>query len=282
MLLRSSFLVLMLPMLGVLTPSLPSMAEQDPTEVLRSLVQANEERDLRGMAALLAQDDDIISYGILGRTYVGWSALARDLQQEFDSVSRLAIEIKQLQVWKKGETAWFAMELDYRRFEGNLPPQLLTLRETGVLERRHGSWVVVSWHESMRGPSVLERVNQPLSGDQAQGGYTSVPDLSGEWDVQEDERSYRATLDRLGNGPYSWQGGRIVTTRVAGRTWQGTWQQPGNDREGGFELLLSEDGNEARGVWWYTRVGERRNIPPRQHGGTYLWKRITPAPAQAR
>ena len=271
----------MLPMLSALALALPSMAEQDPTDVLRSLVQANEQRDLPGMAALLAQDDDIISYGILGRTYVGWSALARDLQQEFDSVSRLAIEIKQLRVWKKGEMAWFAMELDYRRFEGNQSPQLLPLRETGVLERRHGSWVVVSWHESMRGPSVLDRVNQPLSGDQVQGSNTSVPDLSGEWDVQEDERSYRATLDRLGNGPYSWQGGRIVTTRVSGRTWQGTWQQPGNDREGGFELLLSEDGNEARGVWWYTRVGERRNIPPRQHGGTYLWKRMTYAPAQA-
>ena len=216
MLLRSSLLVLTLTMLGVLAPSLPSMAEQDPTEVLRSLVQANEERDPPGMAALLAQDDDTVSYGIGGRTYVGWSALARDLQQELDSVSRLAIDIKQLRVWKNGERAWFAMELDYRRFEGNQPPQLLPLRETGVLECRRGRWVLVSWHESMRGPSVLERVNQPLSGDQVQGSYTSVPDLSGEWDVQEDERSYRATLDRLGNGPYSWQGG---TDRDHPRRW---------------------------------------------------------------
>jgi len=65
-----------------------------------------------------------------------------------------------------------------------------------------------------------------------------------------------------------------MTTQRTGRKWQGTWQQGGNDREGGFDLLISEDGQEARGVWWYTRVGEHHNIPPRQWGGTYHWKRM--------
>ena len=45
------------------------------------------------------------------------------------------------------------------------------------------------------------------------------------------------------------------------------------------EVLLSEDGKEAKGVWWYTRVGNHKNIPAREHGGTYQWKRITPVPA---
>ncbi len=31
-------------------------------------------------------------------------------------------------------------------------------------------------------------------------------------------------------------------------------------------------------VWWYSRVGEHKNIPPREHGGTYTWKRLTPIP----
>ena len=65
-----------------------------------------------------------------------------------------------------------------------------------------------------------------------------------------------------------------MTTQYEDRRLQGTWKQPGNDREGAFEVILSEDGTEANGIWWCTRVGTRDNIPPRQHGGTYLWKRV--------
>ena len=50
-------------------------------------------------------------------------------------------------------------------------------------------------------------------------------------------------------------------------------------REGGFEVLLSEDGTQAKGIWWYSRVGTQKNIPPREHGGTFVWKRVTPPPA---
>jgi hypothetical protein len=107
-----------------------------------------------------------------------------------------------------------------------------------------------------------------------------APNLSGEWEVLEveDDKRYKTTLDKSGNGPYTQHGGRFTTTSFADRLWQGTWQQPGNDREGGFELLLSEDGTQAKGVWWYTRVGTHKNIPPREHGGSYQWKRLTPVP----
>jgi hypothetical protein len=108
----------------------------------------------------------------------------------------------------------------------------------------------------------------------------AITDLSGEWEILEveDDKRYKATLDKSGNGPYTQHGGRFTTTKFADRLWQGTWQQPGNDREGGFELLLSEDGTQAKGVWWYSRVGTHKNIPPREHGGTYHWKRLTPPP----
>ena len=105
------------------------------------------------------------------------------------------------------------------------------------------------------------------------------PDLSGEWKIQEEDKSYQATLDQHGNGTYTWQSGRIVTTEFSDRRWQGTWHQTGNNREGEFELLLSEDGIQAKGVWWYTRVGDRSNIPPRQWGGSYVWDRLTSIPA---
>ena len=253
-----------------------------PEEVLRTLVRANAERDLSTMARLMAHDGDAINYTIGGRKYVGWAEFARDMRNEFESVARLEIPITEMKVWTRGAMAWFAMELDYIRYVGSGRTQertVLPLRETGVLERRADGWVLVAWHESLRGAVGAAPVSDA-------GQSVSVPpaglaaDLSGEWDIQEEERSYRAVLNRDGNGTYTWQNGRITTTGFADRIWQGTWNQPGNDREGGFELLVSEDGAQAKGVWWYTRVGEKNNIPPRQWGGSYAWKRVGAAPTK--
>ncbi|MGH7255919.1 MAG: nuclear transport factor 2 family protein [Nitrospirales bacterium] len=263
-----------------------SVSPTDPESVLRTLVKANERKDLSTMSRLMAHDSDQVNYSIGGRKFVGWDAFADEMRLEFEAVSRLEIPIRDLQVWVRGNVAWFAMELDYIRYFGDGAAQqntLLPLRETGVLERRAGDWVVVAWHESFRegGPSYA-------GNDGSGGGHppeavvTAVPsptlDLSGKWEIQEEDKSYVATLDREGNGSYTWQNGRIVTIQVTGGLWQGTWHQAGNDREGAFEVRLSEDGSEARGVWWYTRVGDRNNIPPRQWGGTYLWKRLESKP----
>jgi hypothetical protein len=254
--------------------------ELGPEEVLRTLVRANAEKDLTTMAKYIAQDPDMISYTIGGRKYVGWSDFAKDMQLEFDSVDRLDIPITELKIWTREQTAWFSMELDYIRYGGHTDNQktVLPLRETGVLERRNGRWVLVAWHESLRSATDLRATatdgRPPF---QNRISTNEKPDLSGEWTIQEEDKTYVATLDRDGNGTYSWQGGRITTTNVRDRRWEGTWHQSGNDREGGFEVLLSEDGMEAKGVWWYTRVGDRANIPPRQWGGPYTWKRTGPS-----
>jgi hypothetical protein len=204
-------------------------------------------------------------------------------------VEKLEMPITGLKVWTKDDLAWFAMELDYIRYVnegGQLHHTVIPLRESGVLEKRQGQWLLVSWHESLRAanwPAVAH--TRPAAGTAqlvADPGVLRDPvaDLSGEWEILEveDDKRYKATLDKSGNGPYTQHGGRFTTTKNADRLWQGTWQQPGNDREGGFELLLSEDGTQAKGVWWYSRVGTHKNIPPREHGGTYQWKRLTPPP----
>jgi ketosteroid isomerase-like protein len=256
---------------------------------VRALVKANAEKDLPAMSRLMAHDADIISYSIGGRKYVGWPDLERDIKDEFENVSSLDLRISELKVWSKGDIGWYTMELDYARIVGQGPDQqraVLPLRETGVLERRKGQWVLLSWHESFRNPSGTiasdERVKPAAPRTVASStGQSIVPDLSGEWEILEveDNKSYKATLDHAGNGPYTQHSGRFVTTKYADRLWQGTWNQSGNDREGGFEVLLSEDGTQAKGIWWYSRVGTQKNIPPREHGGTYVWKRVTPPPA---
>jgi hypothetical protein len=264
-------------------------AEDNGAEAaVRALVQANADKDIRTMSKLMAHDEDITSYTIGGRKYVGWSALEQDMLQEFTDAATLELPIKNLKVWTKGDLAWYAMELDYIRtvVQGNETRRAaLPLRETGVLERRNGQWVLLSWHESFRNVGGAISLNdrpsqQPSPTLTAAGNQSASTDLSGEWDILEveDDKRYKASLDKTGNGPYTQHGGRFTTTKISDRLWQGTWQQPGNDREGGFEILLSDDGTNAKGVWWYSRVGTHKNIPPREHGGTYQWKRLTPVP----
>lgn len=260
--------------------------DQSAEAAVRLLVRANAEKDMPTMSRMMAHDADITSYTIGGRKYVGWPRLEQDLQEEFDSAATIEIPIRELKVWTKGDLAWYTMEVDYIRTVtagSDVERALLPLRETGVLERRNGQWVLLSWHESFRNAGSAVTLNDRMPSPPAVTLTAAMPapDLSGEWEILEveDDKRYRATLDKAGNGPYTQHGGRFVTTQFANRLWQGTWQQPGNDREGGFELLLSEDGKEAKGVWWYTRVGDHKNIPPREHGGTYQWKRVTPVPA---
>jgi hypothetical protein len=211
------------------------------------------------------------------------------MREEFINAQKIEIPITELKVWTKGDLAWFTMELDYTRYVGEgsaVKRTVLPLRETGVLERRTGRWQLLSWHESFRSAQLggpLASASMAAGSQKLVSGAAAMPDVSGEWDILEveDEKRYKATLDKNGNGPYTQQGGRFITTKIENRLWQGTWHQPGNDREGGFEVLLSEDGTQAKGIWWYTRVDTRKNIPPKEHGGTYHWKKATPSSANA-
>lgn len=274
----------------ILLSSLAAAKEPlDPEATLRAIVQANADLDLPTMSKYMSHDADAIGYTIDGHKYVGWTALEADMHTEFASVAKLELPITYLQFWHKGDIAWFAMELDYIRY---LNPADMTqrmvmpLRETGVMERRDGTWILVTWHESTRQPDTgmgtavvaPDAIVRHVSDNPAPG--PNDVNLSGEWEVTEveDNKKYIATLDAHGNGPYTWQGGQFSTTSFNDRRWQGTWKQTGNDREGAFEVVISEDGTEAKGIWWYVRVGTRDNIPPRQHGGTYQWKRLTPPP----
>ena len=104
---------------------------------------------------------------------------------------------------------------------------------------------------------------------------TDIIDLSGEWEFQDEGHGQRLVLDKNGNGTYDWQNGRILTQTISDGRWEGMWYQEGNDREGGFDLRLSEDRNEAVGTWWYTRIGTR-TIPTRDQGGRFRFTRISP------
>jgi ketosteroid isomerase-like protein len=252
-----------------------------PEAILHAVIRANSEKNLDVLERYVAKDREVVVYSIGGRKYVGWDEIARAMQEEFIAAERLEVSITELKVWTHGDVAWFSMELNYKRFEGNGQGQkamLIPLRDTGVLERRQGRWVLVNWHESLQEPGL----NQATASDRLDTPMAGSMDLSGEWEIQEEDKSYRAYFDSQGNGTYTWQDGRMTTTGFDGEHWIGTWEQPGNDRDGKFEVVVSKDRTEASGRWWYTRVGERAKIPP-GIGGKYHWKRLSPVsgPRQA-
>lgn len=280
----------LLLLIGIATMAIAG-EPSDPEAAIRQMVRANADKDLATLSRLMAHDADIVSYSVGGRKYVGWPEFEREMREEFINAQKIEIPINELKVWTKGDLAWFTMELDYTRYVGEgsaVKRTVLPLRETGVLERRAGRWQLLSWHESFRSAQLGGPLASPSTSAGSQkfvsnAAVAAVPDVSGEWDILEveDEKRYKATLDKNGNGPYTQHGGRFITTKIENRLWQGTWHQPGNDREGGFEVLLSEDGTQAKGIWWYTRVDTRKNIPPKEHGGTYHWKKVTPSPTNA-
>jgi hypothetical protein len=96
--------------------------------------------------------------------------------------------------------------------------------------------------------------------------------LSGEWEYEEGTVLMTLALDDHGNGTYAWKGGSLKTVQLTGDTWVGTWHQTENDREGGFEVKLSEDMKQGNGRWWYTRIGSDRDPPDK--GGSFLLSRV--------
>jgi ketosteroid isomerase-like protein len=146
--------------------AMPVIAEEpsDPESAIRRMVRANAEKDLATLSQMMAHDADIISYAVAGRKYVGWEELERGLRDEFVNAQKLEIPIRELKVWRKGDLAWYAMELDYIRYvaEGaQLKRMVLPMQETGVLERRNGRWQLLSWHESFRSAQIEQSLVQP-------------------------------------------------------------------------------------------------------------------------
>jgi hypothetical protein len=270
---------LLFPTSSIPHPSVVADHPSTPEALVHAMFEANATRNMGSLGRLVSKD--MVGYSIGGRKYVGWNELEPEMQQEFEAVTRLEIPVKEVRVWERGDLAWYTAEIDYIRYVGTGQDErkiLLPLRESGVLERQQGRWLLVQWHESLEGAPDIQAVrahDDRVPARPSQRG--SSIDLKGEWEVQEEDKTYRAVLDATGNGRYTWQDGTLITTRIENERWEGAWRQRGNDREGGFELRLSDDHMTANGKWWYTRVGNRSNIPPRQWGGEYRLKRVTGA-----
>ena len=121
---------------------------------------------------------------------------------------------------------------------------------------------------------VLPTPEKMPSSHESQGPLdVQVQDLAGVWEIQVSNAVYPLTFDQEGNGTYEWKHGKFLTTSVENGLWKGTWHQRDNDREGGFEIQLSEDLRSGEGNWWYTRIGQDHD--PLNPGGTFRLTRLS-------
>ena len=131
-----------------------------------------------------------------------------------------------------------------------LSPLLLTASMTGCA-KDSGRYI--------QGPEVS--VAPPAT---AEARY---PSLAGTWAYEEHGKTVLITLNEEGNGTYDWKDGRFMTATYSNGVWKGSWSQRENDRDGGFEVILSQDKPEGEGRWWYTRIGS--DTSPSQPGGIF-------------
>lgn len=103
----------------------------------------------------------------------------------------------------------------------------------------------------------------------------ALSDLAGEWEVEEGGIVVPLTVDVLGFGTYKWQQGSLETLSFDGTVWRGNWHQPGNDRDGGFEVRLSPDGASAEGRSWYLRIGDEHLAENAKGGSIKLMRALT-------
>ncbi|HTK86450.1 MAG TPA: hypothetical protein VL329_01900 [Nitrospiraceae bacterium] len=93
------------------------------------------------------------------------------------------------------------------------------------------------------------------------------PSLAGTWEYEERGNTMLITLNEYGNGTYDWKDGRFMTATYSNGVWKGSWSQRENDRDGEFEVILSQDRPAGEGRWWYTRIGS--DMAPTHPGGVF-------------
>lgn len=100
-------------------------------------------------APLYAKDADLVFYDVLPLKYTGWSEYDKGVRPHFAAFESLKITPKgDLKVTRSGNVAWTTgtLQMDVKPKDGELMP--LEMRQTLILEKRAGSWVIVHEHLS--------------------------------------------------------------------------------------------------------------------------------------
>jgi len=120
-------------------------------ELLKRYYIALSERDIELLSDVMAHDEDMVNFGTdSDERWTGWSELEEIYRKQFEAITKYEIA-RHEQVVKLNpyaDTAWFS-EILKARVEAMDDIYELSLRISGVLEKREGKWVIVHFHRSL-------------------------------------------------------------------------------------------------------------------------------------
>ena len=130
--------------------------------VLNKFLETYEKRDIEGLMALFAPDDDQIMFGTgidekrLGRDQIRFQA-----ERDWSQTEALAFSFNWHQVSAAGSVAWVAAEGSGQGMVGGQKIEF-PLRMTGVLEQRGDDWLLVQSHVSLPAPGQEQGDSVPV------------------------------------------------------------------------------------------------------------------------
>ena len=116
---------------------------------LQQWKDAYSRRDLDGVLAVMAPDDDVVGIGTGPDEWrVGPEAFRAQLERDFAQSEALSVDYEPLVVSEAGPVAWAAGRATVQaRVDGQ--DLALTGRFTAVLEQREGRWLLMQTHFSL-------------------------------------------------------------------------------------------------------------------------------------
>jgi uncharacterized protein (TIGR02246 family) len=136
---------------AVVLPIVAKDSDADIKAVVDQFAAAWGSLDPSKAAPFYAKDANLVFYDVLPLKYTGWDEYDKGVRPHFAQFQSLKITPKgDLQVTRRGDVAWttqtVGMDVTVKEGEG----MALDMRQTLILEKRGGKWLIV--HEHLSAP----------------------------------------------------------------------------------------------------------------------------------
>ena len=127
-------------------------AEQEKLRsVMEQINTAWETEDLDVFSRLVLHKADMVNFGTdVNDRWVGWDALERGLQEQFEVFSETEVTVRHIDIYisDSGEVAWVAQAMNIKtKFLGS--PVDLESRISAVFIKRDADWLLTHFHYSV-------------------------------------------------------------------------------------------------------------------------------------
>jgi len=120
--------------------------------VLDKVVELSEKGDIKLAEKIFAKDTDMIHFGTdAAERLVGYEAAIKSLEQQNAALEEIKITVRdqEIRVHKSGTVAWYSEIIDFKGKAQGQPFAIAGMRQTGILDKRDGNWVIVQTHSSI-------------------------------------------------------------------------------------------------------------------------------------